>query len=332
MKINTTFPCLVFFISIITYVLPFTTYAQQSSASAPVGAKDAVLLVGDHAGINEVDAQSAAMLVAAEFRKLGISVGDPVYKMPKSGNLYRVTFRRLGEKIMVHMSQENPPGKVILEKQLWIASIEEMIQASPRLVDALVNNKTIASTVDMETVTGHEAADVKKISGESLWNMGIFGAFIPGTDAAAEPGYEFGWSYQMPRYAVGTEFRGSFGDDYSFGSWSVGGRYFFNQQNISPYIGGGLSIFGGSYNDWYYEDDYYYYDYDYDYDSGDDNGLGAYFVGGIELLRLTKSRLKLELRVDRPFFSLPEQDMMPITIGLFFSQHYVPGSSGCWLF
>ena len=50
------------------------------------------------------------------------------------------------------------------------------------------------------------------------------------------------------------------------------------------------------------------------------------------MLRLTKSRLKLELRVDRPFFSLPEQDMMPITIGIFFSQHYVPGRAGCWLF
>ena len=202
-----------------------------------------------------------------------------------------------------------------------------MIAAAPRLVDALVHNKPIASTADLETVTEQEARELRKMDGESLWNMGIFGAFIPGTDAAAEPGYEFGWSYETPKYAVGTEFRGSFGDEYSFGSWSIGARYFFNKQNISPYIGGGLSIFGGSYDDWYYEDDYYY-----DYDSGDDNGLGAYFVGGISMHRLTKSRLKLELRIDRPFFSLPEKDMMPITIGIFFSQHYVPGRAGCWLF
>ncbi len=95
-----------------------------------------------------------------------------------------------------------------------------------------------------------------------------------------------------------------------------------NNKNISPYVGGGFSIFGGEYDDNNdrYNDDYY------------DSGLGAYFVGGISMLRLTKSRLKLEMRVDRPFFSLPEQDMMPITIGIFFSQHYVPGRSGCWLF
>ncbi len=327
MKIITTLNISVFFISILTCLLPFATYAQQSSASASIQSGAAELLIGDNAGIDDVDAQSAAMLIAAEFRKLGFAVNDPVFETTTSGNIYRVTFRRLGEKVLVHLSQENPPEKVIAEKQLWIDNIEEIIQAAPRLVDALVNNKPIASTVDMESVTGHEASEVKKMMGESLWNMGIFGAFIPGTDAAAEPGYEFGWSYQTPRYAVGTEFRGSFGDDYSFGSWSIGGRYFFNNKNISPYVGGGLSVFGGSYNDWYYEDDYYY-----DYDSGDDNGLGAYFVSGIEMLRLTKSRLKLELRVDRPFFSLPEQDMMPITIGLFFSQHYVPGRSGCWSF
>lgn len=338
MKINPMVYILVFFISsILTCVLPFTTYAQQGASSASAEARNAVLLVGDHAGINEVDAHSAAILIAAEFQKLGISVGDPVYKTPKSGNLYRVTFHRLGEKIMVHLSQENPPGTIILEKQLWIDNIEEMIKAAPRLVDAIVHNKPIDSTVDMETVTGQEAAEVKKITGESLWNIGIFGAAIPGADVFGEPGWEFGWSYETPKYAVGTEFRGSGNDDFMFASWSIGGRYFFNNKNISPYVGGGVSIFGGSSTtiterrekDYWSDDEYYYYD---DYDTEGDSGLGAYVVGGISMLRLTKSRLKLELRVDRPFFSLPNQDMMPISIGIFFSQHYVPGRAGCWLF
>ena len=41
----------------------------------------------------------------------------------------------------------------------------------------------------MESVTEHEASELNKITGESLWNVGIFGTFIPGTDIAAEPGY-----------------------------------------------------------------------------------------------------------------------------------------------
>ncbi|MDE0297879.1 MAG: hypothetical protein OXN17_04555 [Candidatus Poribacteria bacterium] len=104
-------------------------------------------------------------------------------------------------------------------------------------------------------------------------------------------------------------------------------------------MGGGFAIFGANYEtkekatwaeeDWRHDDyrpSYGDYDY-YDYDSEDDSGLGAYIVAGIELLRLTESRLNLELRVDRPFFSLPSRDMMPITVGISFSRNYVPGAS-----
>ena len=167
----------------------------------------------------------------------------------------------------------------------------------------------------METVTTHEAAELNKRPGESLWNMGIFGTFIPGTDVTANPGYEFGWSYETPQYGVGTEFRLSVSEyEYMFMSWSIGGRYFFNANNVSPYVGGGLSTFGGY--------------YDYYYESSENSGFGAYAVAGISMLRLTKSRLKFEVRVDRPFFSLQGKDMMPITFGIFFSQHYNPG--GCF--
>ena len=308
----------------------------------------AVCLIGDHPGIPESDAQTAAMLICDELRKQGISVTDPVYEAPASTSAYRVVLRRLGEKIIVRLSQENPIGTIVVERQMTLANIEEMIPAAPRLVDALVHRKPIDATVDMETVTEQEAREFRKISGESLWHMGIFGTFIPGTDVAAEPGMEFGWSYETPSYAVGTEFRYSGPDDdddanttIALFSWSIGGRYFFNKRNISPYVGGGLAIVDASYKTkvrkreiirpsfFDTEEKWRYYD---DYESEDDSGLGAYGVVGIEALRLTGSRLKLELRLDRPFFNLPSQDIMPITFGIFFSRNYVPGSSGCFLF
>ena len=311
-------------------------------------APPAVCLIGDHPGIPESDAQTAALLVCDELRKQGISVTDPVYEAPTSANVYRVVLRRLGEKIIVRLSHENPIGTIIIERQMTLANIEEMIPAAPRLVDALVHNKPINATVDMETVTEQEAREFRKISGESLWHMGIFGTFIPGTDVAAEPGMEFGWSYETPSYAVGTEFRYSGPDDdddanttIALFSWSIGGRYFFNKRNISPYVGGGLAIVDASYKTkvtkkerirpsfFDKEEEWRYYD---DYESEDDSGLGVCGVVGIELLRLTQSRMNLELRIDRPFFKLPSQDIMPITFGIFFSRNYVPGSSGCFLF
>ena len=295
----------------------------------------AVCLIGDHPGIPESDAQTAALLVCDELRKQGISVTDPVYEASASANAYHIVLRRLGEKIFVRLSQENPIGTIIAERQLTLANIEEMIPAAPRLVDALVHNKPIDDTVDMETVTEQEARELRKISGESMWNVGILGTFIPGTDIAGEPGYEFGWSYETPSYAVGTEFRGSGSDgneenyEFSFFAWSIGGHYFFNKRNISPYVGGGLAIvhtettvrkrkrsfdFGPLWGEvWEWTES--------------DTGLGTYAIVGIEALRLTQSRLNLELRVDRPLFKLPNQDIMPITFGISFSRNYVPG--GC---
>ncbi len=316
-------------------ILTVTPAFAQFDTSAPT----AVCLVGNNPGIDDTDSETAAMLVCDELRKQGISVSDPVFEAPASVNVYRVSLRRLGEKIFVRLSQENPIGTVIAERQMTLANIEEMIPAAPRLVDALVHGKPIDATVDMETVAEQEARELRKITGESLWNVGIFGTTILRTDIVAEPGWQFGWTYQTPSYSIGTEGRFSGNEDeddgFTFFSWSIGGRYFINKQNISPFAGGGLAIVNASYvtreteehkthnpfrNDW----DYEYHDY---YDSEDDSGLGIYGVVGIELLRLTQSRLNLEMRVDRPFFILDSQDMMPITFGISFSRNYVPGSS-----
>ena len=318
-----------------------SSVVPQVDASAPSTA--AVLI--DDAGIPDADAQTAAMLVHDELRKHGISVSEPVWKVPVSANVYRIVMRPLGTKIFVRLGEESPVGTIVEERQIMLAGIEEMVSAAPRLVDALVNRKPIDSTIDMETVTEQDARIHRKISGESLWHVGILGTSIPGTDIIAEPGFAFGWYYETPSFAVGTEYRGSGRDNYeddndgfSFFAWSIGGRYFFNKQNMSPYVGGGLAIVNASYetsdegnqlyDDLYDDfgqryDDYHYYGYE----SESDTGLGAYVVAGIELLRLTESRLNLELRIDRPFFSLPSQDMMPITFGISFSRNYVPGAS-----
>ena len=299
------------------FVLPIVSTIAQTDTPA-------LCLIGDHPGIPDSDAQTAALLVCDELRKQGISITGLVYEAPATANAYRVVLRRLGEKIIVRLSHENPIGTIIAERQLTLANIEEMIPAAPRLVDALVHDKPIDATVDMETVTEQEARELRKISGESLWHIEIFGTFVPGTDIAAEPGYGWGWSYQTPSYAVGSDLRfaisgieDDFADDtdgFGYFSWGIGGRYFFNKQNISPYVGGGLAIIAVGYEESYY-------------DSEGDFGFGAYGVAGVEALRLTQSRLNLELRLDRPLFSLPNQDIMPITIGISFSRNYNPG--GC---
>lgn len=163
--------------------------ASAEAAGAPA---TAVCLIGDHPGLPESDAQTAALLVCDALRKQGISVNDPVYEAPASASAYHLVLRRLGEKIFVRLSHEYPIGTTIAEQQMTLANIEEMIPAAPRLVDALLHRKSIDNTVDMESVTEHEAHELRKISGESLWSMGIFGITMPGTDIAAKPTLGFG--------------------------------------------------------------------------------------------------------------------------------------------
>ena len=305
MRISSMFHSLVVVTALLAFSMPFITRAQQDSELSEAKGSDAILLIGDHQSIDEADARSAALLVALELRKLGISVSDPVYEAPTSASAYRVIFGRLGEKVIVRLSQETPIGTLAIERQLLIANIEEMIEAAPRLVDALVHNKPIASTVDMGTVTETEARVQRRITGESHWNVGFFGAFVPGTDINGKPGYRLGWSYELPAYAVEVEGRFVASEESHFVAFSTGGFYFFNKQNISPYVGGGITASNASHEGLF------------------DRGMGIYAVGGIQMLRTTRNRLKLELRVDRPFYSLGTQDMMPISFGLFFS------TSGC---
>ena len=196
-----TWSCLFGFVCLVLTVIP--TFAQ---VDAPKPAT-AICLIGGHPGIPESDAQTAAMLVCDALRKQGISVSEPVYEVPASASVYRIVLRRLGEKIFARLSQENPVGTVTIERQMLLANIEEMVSAAPRLVDALVHRKPIATTVDMESVTEQEARELRKVSGESLWHLGIFGTTIPGTDIIAEPGFEFGWSYETPAYAVVAEYQ-----------------------------------------------------------------------------------------------------------------------------
>ena len=103
--------------------------------------------------------------MAIELRKQGISVGDPVYETHVSASVYQVSFRRLGGKILVRLTQEIPIGTIIIERQLWITDIEEMIEAAPRLVEALVHKKTIASTADIESVIESDTPMQRKIKG-----------------------------------------------------------------------------------------------------------------------------------------------------------------------
>ena len=75
--------------SVALLILPVVPAVAQADTPA-------VCLIGDHPGIPESDAQTAALLVCDALRKHGISVADPVYEVPATANVYRVVFSPSG--------------------------------------------------------------------------------------------------------------------------------------------------------------------------------------------------------------------------------------------
>lgn len=286
-------------------------FAQENANESDESMSDAtVCLIGDHGDLPEADARTSAFLVCRELRNQGVQVGEPVYDAPASAIAYRVTLHVLGQNILVRLSEETPVGTVLIERELLLAGIEEMVSAAPRLVDALVNETSLTATVDMENLVEEEARELRKIPGEFMWRLGMIGTSVSDN---SEFGAEWGWAYETPSYAVGTEFRGAGGSNdnderFTFFAWSIGGQYFFNKKNISPYVGGGIARSWGSRD--YYEDDYFGYT-----ESDSESGMGIYVVGGVEALRLSRARLKLELRIDQPFYKVGNRSMTPISVG-----------------
>ena len=127
MKMSSTFHVSVFLIVLLGFNMPFVAIAQQDSDVVKTEVGEAILLIGDYQGINENDARSTALLVAQELRKQGVSVSDPVFEASPAANVYRVALSRLGEKIQVRLTQENPVGTIVIERHFWVANIEEII-------------------------------------------------------------------------------------------------------------------------------------------------------------------------------------------------------------
>ena len=109
--------------------------------------QNAVLLIGDHEGIDEKEAENVALLVAKELRQHGIFVGAPVHDAPISGTVYRVVLQRSDEKILFRLSQENSTGAILIERGMLLTGIEDITTEAPRLVYALVHREQIIAKI-----------------------------------------------------------------------------------------------------------------------------------------------------------------------------------------
>ena len=145
MKTNSTSRILVLCVVLLTLNSHYAFSRARPTKPEVDRNQNAVLLIGDHQGVDEMDVQNAVLLVSQELRKQDIRVSDPVHETPASGTVYRVVLRRSNEnkKILFRLSEENTAGTIIVEREMLFADIEEVNSAVPRLVYALVHRKPI---------------------------------------------------------------------------------------------------------------------------------------------------------------------------------------------
>lgn len=306
---------------LIVFLIPISSMANTSNEAA-------ICLLDEHPGISDSDAMTSAELICDEVRKQGVSIGRPVTSVDSAQSVYRVKLRKLGEAILLSLVYESPLGQQQDQRNLQLKNIEEIPIASQRIAEALVQNRSLEGTAEVNNLVGQETRVYAKKHGEFLKGIGLGGYFVPRHDIFASPMIDLHTGYESIRWGIGTDLRfggfdnGGFGDG-KFGhiSWSMGGKYFFLPSDISPYAGGGLQLA-------YLHIENVTFDAEQDtYDSFEagQGGLGSYLEAGVEFLRLHQTRFAVDLRLDIPFFSLKDDRdnekyyAAPLTIGLLYS-------------
>jgi hypothetical protein len=248
--------------------------------------------LGEHSGIADADAATGAHLVCSALAKAGA---------PADAR-YRVGVGKLGSVVILSVALEGETvGSTADTREMRLASVEEVAGAAPRIATAMVHG-TVVEDIDAAapgSATPPAPPLPPSTSAKVHFALGLVGQFPP-LDRSATPaaGADLELHAELSTFEIVTSLR--FGGDDSSGSvgivfveFSMGGRYFTSEANVSPFVGGGLA--------WSYleMDDNVHNDFD-----GSHTGLGAYGEIGVEVGRVHHTHLAFGARLDLPFYSL----------------------------
>lgn len=157
-------------------------------------------MVAPNPGVEVADTETVAQIVCAELRRQGEQVGEPTYDA--AGERWRVGVRPLGRKIFLTLQRVHGDGSIGGEGEILLSEIEETPLAAPRLVEAVLTGKPVASTASVDTLVGDEARKYRKRGGESFFGLGFMGMGVPGTDVMPGGGIVLRWSFETVDFGV----------------------------------------------------------------------------------------------------------------------------------
>ncbi len=279
---------------------PAPTTAPQAptvaAASAPTPNAQpitATCTLGDHAGIDDAEAHTAADVVCHELARQGATSAQHEVRMGK-----------LGGKTLVTLAARS--GNTYDERRAFVAGLDELNVAAPRLVSSLVDGKSVNETRDVDNVLSSETRQVKVQRGQMGFDGGIFGTTGIGSPSGSSAGVDLGLLYRAGNLGLGGHGRaGGIGsNDRKMGSASIdiGARYYLTNGDFSPFVAGGLGL------------SYFRLNREKEGDlSG--SGFGAFAQVGAEMLRTHHTALSVSLRLDTPFYELEGRQTVRNEIG-----------------
>lgn len=254
-------------------------------------------LVGYHPREFPDSARTATGLVCDAIREQGVDVGPVAYDPGGARAAYVINLDQLGSTFFLRVSYEEPIGVPRKTRRVSLYDLAEAEVAAPRIARSMTGAASVDDTATYDNLVGSEARHREKKNGEFVVGGGIAALSMPSAESYMGPVLNVFGFYETGQWGVGLQ--GHIGDasmrhddSAMYGAFSVGARYYFSDQNVTPLVGGGLAL---SMIRETAQGDYY---------DRTGSGTSAYVEAGVELFRLHKTHFIATLRVDAPFYAL----------------------------
>lgn len=244
-------------------------------------------------GLSEADSQAVEDVVCQVARE----------RAPDAKHYVRLS--AIGGRYVLTVLQER--NGVVSEKQAVLSGIDEVVVASPRLLEALNEQKRLEDTQTVTNITAQEARVAKKKASEIHGGLGVIG--VGAFTGEAQGGAQFAITAGSPTLSFVADLRiaGDVASDtakmFSLGiielseertmgyaSASSGARHHFTESDFSPFVGGGIAFASLS-----------------TVENGiaqKNSGMAGYAEVGLEMLRTSTMGGAIGIRFDAPAFEL----------------------------
>ncbi len=266
-------------------------------AAAPAFAQDradAILVLADDGGLEKPAVHAIRNVAATELRKRGIALSEDRRTegtQPIDSGLSTLALDlgarrlfalrvggRLGQKIPLSL-EELAPGTLapVYAASLTASSIEECDVVTARLVESVVDRRSVESTAEMSTVTAAESKPFAKKPGERFWFIGLPVALY---GSGSPVGISLGYGYEAENFRISATGGGyTRQNDEGISYFVLEAAWIPLATELSPYVGGGLG-----------------------YMWGHNGGMGGALEAGVEAFRLHGVRALAGVQALIPFF------------------------------